>query len=118
MRRGSRLRAALMIGVIGLYLVALAAINREDLPAHGPANNASPSDADIPTELRRCNALGPQDADDPHCRAVWAENRRRFFGLPPKSSLRASAPQPGASPTKPGTSPIKPQSSNAGDARP
>jgi len=114
-----------MIALIGLYLIVLAAINREDLPAQlrGRTNDVSPSgsdpsDSDLTAELRRCNALGPQDADDPHCRAVWAENRRRFFGVLPKTPLRAPTPQPTALPTKPSTSPIKPQSLNAGDVRP
>lgn len=31
-------------------------------------------------ELARCNAIGSAALDDAACRAVWAENRRRFFG--------------------------------------
>ena len=43
---------------------------------------ASPASDDLSTELRRCRALGPQDAVDARCVAVWEENRRRFFGAP------------------------------------
>lgn len=47
---------------------------------------ASPATEDVATlraELARCDALGLKDADDPRCRAVWDENRRRFFDRPP-----------------------------------
>jgi conjugative transfer region protein TrbK len=51
---------------------------------------------DLSAELRRCRALGPQDAEDPRCAAVWEENRRRFFGKParPLSPPIAAAPAP------------------------
>ena len=39
----------------------------------------------------------PQDAEDPHCVAVWEENRQRYFGrparpLPPQTPPGAAAP--------------------------
>jgi len=34
----------------------------------------------LAAEFARCNRLGTAAADDPACRAAWAENRRRFFG--------------------------------------
>lgn len=109
-----------MTALIGLYILALAAINREPLPAdsHGQMDDGSISNGDLSAELRRCNALRPQDIDTTHCDAIWAENRRRFFGLSPKTSLRASPHPVGASPSKPDASPAKPQSSNAGGTRP
>jgi len=56
---------------------------------------ASPGSDDLLAELRRCRALGPQDAVDARCAAVWEENRRRFFGaparpLPPAQSANAA----------------------------
>jgi len=119
MRRATLIRAAGIIALIALYVAALTAINRESLPArpHGQAGDAWSLDDNFSTQLRRCKALGPQDRDDAHCRAVWAENRRRFFGLSPKTLLGASPRPASASPSKPDASPPKPQSSNAGDAR-
>ena len=46
---------------------------------------ASPTTEDAATlqaELAACDAPDPPDADNPRCRAVWAENRRRFFDRP------------------------------------
>jgi len=34
----------------------------------------------LAAEFARCNGLGTAAADDPACRAAWAENRPRFFG--------------------------------------
>ncbi|MBN9262390.1 MAG: putative entry exclusion protein TrbK-alt [Hyphomicrobium sp.] len=61
---------------------------------------------DLSAELRRCSALGPQDAEDPHCVAVWEENRQRFFGRP----ARPLSPQ-----TPPGAA--APATPSKGDAR-
>lgn len=37
--------------------------------------------------LERCRLSGPASADDPACRAAWAETRERFFSRPlPESS--------------------------------
>jgi conjugative transfer region protein TrbK len=36
----------------------------------------------IDGELLRCATLPIEQADDPKCRALWAEQRRRFFGPP------------------------------------
>jgi len=47
-------------------------------------------------ELHRCNGLGEAALQDPACRAAWAENRRRFFGVPnrqpPSVNDRRTAP--------------------------
>ena len=64
---------------------AIVAINRR--PSAPAADETSPTTIapasdDLSAELRHCSALGPQDAEDPHCEAVWEENRRRFFGRP------------------------------------
>ncbi len=117
------LQAAVMIALIGLYLAALAIINRNAVrpkQAQMQTDRTGSAIDDLPDELRRCNALrpqtlghqtsGPQDSGDAHCRAIWAENRRRFFGLPPKFSARIPASQPAPSS-------IAPQMSNTGGAR-
>ena len=36
----------------------------------------------IDEELLRCATLPIEQADDPKCRALWAEQRRKFFGPP------------------------------------
>ena len=61
---------------------------------------ANPAPDDLSAELRRCRALGPQDAIDARCVAVWEENRRRFFGArarPLSSASAGSAATPAAS---------------------
>ncbi len=117
-----------MIALIGLYLVALAIINHDAArpkPAERRADDASLATNDLSAELRRCNALGPQDSgsqdsgpqasDEPHCRAIWAENRRRFFGLPPHSLVPAQAPD--TLPTKTIAAPQAPNAGTGGAAR-
>ncbi len=97
--RSEIFRAAAIVALIACFIATRAAINRrptapvaETLPAI-----TAPATDDLTAELRRCSALGPQDAEDPHCVAVWEENRRRFFGrparpLPPQSPADAAVP--------------------------
>jgi conjugative transfer region protein TrbK len=71
------------IGIlIGAIVAALIATHQ-----HPPAPSvvilpSTPTSDDLAPELRRCSTLGPSDAEDPQCLAVWDENRRRFFGRP------------------------------------
>jgi conjugative transfer region protein TrbK len=51
---------------------------------------------DLSPELRHCGALGPRDAEDPHCLAVWDESRRRFFGRPARPLPSPPAPEASA----------------------
>lgn len=97
-REGAFHAAAIMV-LIAVILASLVAINRR--PAAPVAVMAStipdPARDDLSAELRRCSALGPQDAADTRCVAVWEENRRRFFGkparpLPPQTSPAEAAP--------------------------
>jgi conjugative transfer region protein TrbK len=101
--RSEIFRAAAIIALIASFIAALVAINRRP---SAPAVETSPSTVapasdDLSAELRHCSALGPQDAEDPHCVAVWEENRRRFFGRP----ARPLPPTPpgGAAPATPST---------------
>jgi len=87
-------RTAAIVVLIAVFVATLAAVIRH---ASTPVVEASPTVAtpasdDLSAELRRCGALGPQDAEDPHCRAVWGESRRRFFGRPARPLQLPAAP--------------------------
>ena len=100
-------RAAAIVALIACFIAALVAINRQPsapIAETSPTTTAPASD-DLSVELRRCSALGPQDTEDPHCMAVWEENRRRFFGRPAR-------PLP---PSPPGA--VAPATPSSGDAR-
>jgi conjugative transfer region protein TrbK len=81
-------RLAPIFALIGVFVATLFAIERRPpTPSFLGAASVSAPD-DLSAELRRCSALGPQDAEVPRCQEVWEENRRRFFGgsarpLPP-----------------------------------
>ena len=92
-------RAAAIVALIACFVATLAVINRRpSVPAAEDAPAATnPASDDLSAELRRCSALGPADAEDARCVAVWEENRRRFFGrparpLPPQTPPGAAAP--------------------------
>jgi len=85
-------RALAIVALIGVFIATLAAINRRPAaPIDRDLPTVSPPD-DLSAELRHCSALGQQDAEDPHCQAVWEENRRRFFGRPARPLPPAAAP--------------------------
>ena len=74
--------AAAIVVLMALFMATLSAINRRpDEPSEPDPQSMSNPD-DLSAELRRCRALGPQDADEAHCEVVWGERRRRFFGGP------------------------------------
>ena len=82
MGRSGIFRVSAIIILIAAVAAALFAIHRR--PAPSPVFDSpsiSVSD-DLTAELRHCSALGPQDAEDLHCQAVWEERRARFFGRP------------------------------------
>jgi len=66
---------------------------------------SAPTSDDLSAELRRCNALGPSDAEDPHCLAVWEENRQRFFGRPARPLRNPPAHEATAPATPPSSAP-------------
>ncbi|MEY9181344.1 putative entry exclusion protein TrbK-alt [Bradyrhizobium sp. USDA 313] len=92
MERSDILRAGAIIVVFAIFLAALHVIHRR--PVERPVSDAPSVSTpdDLSAELRRCGALGPQDAEDPHCQAVWKENRARFFGGPARPLLPQAAP--------------------------
>ena len=97
--RSDTFRVVAIIVLIAVVVVSLVAIHRRPAPPaiEPPSAASSPASDDLSAELRQCSALGPQDAEDAHCLAVWEENRRRFFGrparpLPPRMPPGAAAP--------------------------
>lgn len=106
MDRSDFWRAAAMVILLAIFMATLSFIHRR--PAPRPTSDAPIVSApnDLSAELRRCRALGPQDAEDPHCKAVWEENRARFFGR----SARPLSPQ--AAPATP------PANATEGEKRP
>jgi conjugative transfer region protein TrbK len=105
--RSEIFRVAARVALIACFIATLAAINRRPTPpvVEIPPTVTAPATDDLTAELRRCSALGPQDAEDARCVAVWEENRRRFFGRPAR-------PLP---PLPPGA--VAPATSSSGDAR-
>ena len=101
--RSEIFRAAAIVALIAVFIATLVAVNRRPAaPAVEASPTINPASDDLSAELRRCSALGPQDAEDPHCVAVWEENRQRFFGrparpLPPQTPPGAAVP---ATPSK------------------
>lgn len=92
MDRSDFWRAVAMVALLAVFMVTLSYIHRRPAPqAISDAPAVSVSD-DLSAELRRCGALRSQDAEDPHCRAVWEENRARFFGRPARSVPLQAAP--------------------------
>jgi len=106
--RSDTFRAAAIIALIACFAATLFAINRRPAtPVVEPIPTVpAPATDDLTAELRRCSALGPQDAEDARCVAVWEENRRRFFGRPARP-LPSQTPQGAAAPATP----------SSGDAR-
>ena len=100
--RSEIFRAAAIVALIAVFIATLVAVNRRPAaPAVEASPTINPASDDLSAELRRCSALGPQDAEDARCVAVWEENRQRFFGRP----ARPLSPQtpPGAAPATPST---------------
>lgn len=92
MGRPDIFRALAIVALIGVFVATLFAINRRPATSALPDVPSASATDDLAAELRRCSALGPQDAEDPRCQAVWEENRRRFFGRPARPLPPATAP--------------------------
>ena len=98
------------IGVLIAAIVAAMIATHQHAPAPSVVDLPSAETPDdLSSELRHCSALGPSDAEDPHCLAVWNENRRRFFGRPARP-LRSP---PAHEATAPATLLTPPQSGGA-----
>lgn len=68
--------ATLVLAVCAIGAAALIASDEVQPP---PAVQTRPADR-LSEQLRQCRGLGVDGADDPACRAAWAESRRRFLG--------------------------------------
>jgi conjugative transfer region protein TrbK len=83
MDRSDPSRIAAIAVLIAVVITDLVAIHRQPIK---PVTETPPTTPlgpdDLSAELNRCRTLGPKDAEDPHCMAVWEETRRRFFGRP------------------------------------
>jgi len=110
--RSEIFRAAAIVVLIAALVATLFAINRRpSAPAAEIAPTIAPQASDdLTAELRRCSALGPQDAEDARCVAVWEENRRRFFGRP-------ALPLPPSPPPTTTMDAVAPATASSGDAR-
>ena len=92
MDRSDFWRAVAMVALLAVFMATLSYIHRRPVPRPVSEAPAISAPDDLSAELRRCRALGPEDAEDPHCRAVWEENRARFFGRPARPLLPQAAP--------------------------
>lgn len=88
-----RTSAVVLAGTCLLGIVTLLHRHSGEAP-HQPKVVSAPSSDDLSAELKRCNALGPQDPDDPACRTAWEENRRRFFGRSVQPLMPATSVTP------------------------
>jgi conjugative transfer region protein TrbK len=97
------LRATTAVVLIAFLVAALALSNRRQSPRPDVTDAPAAPVQDLSAELRRCDALGPQQANDPaedtRCRVVWEENRRHFFGhAAPSGATSAPRTDMGARP--------------------
>lgn len=92
MGRPDIFRALAIAALVGVFIATLFAINRRPTAPAVPDIPSISAPDNLSTELRRCSALGPHDAEDPRCLAVWEENRRRFFGRSARPLPPAAAP--------------------------
>lgn len=99
--RSEIFRAAAIVALVAVFIATLVAVNRRpSTPVVETSPTINPASDDLSAELRRCSALGPQDAEDPRCVAVWKENRQRFFGRPARP-LSPQTPPGAAAPATP-----------------
>ena len=97
MGRSDSIRIA-AIGVLFAAIIAALFATHQPPSAHLLSDLPPPPISDeLSAELRRCSALGPSDAEDPRCLAVWDENRQRFFGRPARP-LRLPPPHEATAP--------------------
>ena len=87
--------AARMIAVLALgaaMTAAVMALRGDGTEDAAPHSLRSPGGEPANSELVRCRDLGMAAANDPTCRELWAENRRRF--LQTRDPERAVTPKP------------------------
>jgi conjugative transfer region protein TrbK len=87
---------------LGVVIGAIALIGVEsacdaDVAARAQSSSILPASAPveaprIDAELLRCARLPIEQADDPKCRALWAEQRRKFLSSPAEPAEEATKP--------------------------
>ena len=83
--RGHLFNISAIRWVAGFGLVAAAIIatavhfNSEKAEPASAAPRSAMTVDPLAADLARCQALGIAALDDASCKAIWAENRRRFF---------------------------------------
>ncbi len=78
-----------VVGVAGLGLCAAAVALGRDVPEEvRPVAEPVLATTPLSVELRRCKALEEAALTDADCRRVWAEQRRRFLGMPKDGAPR------------------------------
>ncbi|MGD9657035.1 MAG: putative entry exclusion protein TrbK-alt [Methylocystis sp.] len=88
---------ALGVVIGAIALVGIEAACDADVAARAQSSSILPTGRPataprIDGELLRCATLPIEQADDPKCRALWAEQRRKFFAPPAKPVENATKP--------------------------
>ncbi|MBN9505359.1 MAG: putative entry exclusion protein TrbK-alt [Altererythrobacter sp.] len=90
------LARAAAIGLAAVAItVAIIQMREPDIPPPDPATidaYAAPVDP-LRQELRRCQSIGVEAANDRDCLRAWAENRRRFLAPGARPMERLPAPE-------------------------
>jgi conjugative transfer region protein TrbK len=76
-------RAVAFIALAGALLATATTLSSRNDPSTQVAKTELPAAAAgaLDAELARCRAIGPESANDAVCKAVWEDNRKRFFGF-------------------------------------
>ena len=116
------------IALSGVILATAVALNNAQVSSTQSKDEARVTTSGaFDAELARCKAIGAEAANDPVCKAVWEDNRKRFFesGKPDKPigsfsvapnwrpSLRPAQAPKDTSPATPNPSPLSGDSSRA-----
>jgi len=88
---------ALGVVIGAIALVGVEAACDANVAARAQSSSVLPAGAPekaprIDEELLRCATLPIEQADDPKCRALWAEQRRKFFAPPAEPVDDAAKP--------------------------
>jgi conjugative transfer region protein TrbK len=88
---------ALGVVIGAIALVGVEAACDADVAARAHSSSVLPTGAPVEApridgELLRCATLPIEQADDPKCHALWAEQRRKFFAPPAEPAEDATKP--------------------------
>jgi conjugative transfer region protein TrbK len=74
-------RAVAFLAFAGALLATATTLSNRKDPSPQAAKTELPAAAigAVTAELVRCKAIGPEAANDVGCKAVWEDNRKRFF---------------------------------------